>query len=405
MSYPDRDGTWSPRPFRRAEDERPPEPGEGAHVADRPPQQGYATPAAQQPPHSGWAPGQPVQVPQQFAAPAPYAAQAHPGPAAQQNVLPAPPPLTLPARPADAPAQPVVGRAAVAPVEPARPATDADAAGGTVARRLAAPAVTAAPLATAATDLATTRPDDESPPADDGRAGALARTGPSGRMARLHVGWHALSRDALRSVSVAPSAAGLVIGHDRQHAPVQVRLFAPEPVRMTLVGGIWAAQLLIFRAFALGARVTVVTTEPTAWIGFGERATGQYNRLTVLSGEQGVTGAGTAHEPSLAVYDLRVNGPATAPALGPWRSQLTILRQLDRPGIPALQESQITLLQRLGGEEVALATSALRLRRHSGQFLQFMADDMMALISDGADRYLSLAQTRVEQEHIGQPRR
>jgi hypothetical protein len=299
----------------------------------------------------------------------------------------------------------VVGRAAVAPVEPARPATDADAAGGTVARRLAAPAVTAAPLATAATDLATTRPDDESPPADDGQAGALARTGPSGRMARLHVGWHALSRDALRSVSVAPSAAGLVIGHDRQHAPVQVRLFAPEPVRMTLVGGIWAAQLLIFRAFALGARVTVVTTEPTAWIGFGERATGQYNRLTVLSGEQGVTGAGTAHEPSLAVYDLRVNGPATAPALGPWRSQLTILRQLDRPGIPALQESQITLLQRLGGEEVALATSALRLRRHSGQFLQFMADDMMALISDGADRYLSLAQTRVEQEHIGQPRR
>jgi hypothetical protein len=277
-----------------------------------------------------------------------------------------------------------------------------------VARRLAAPAVTSAALAApaAATDLAAERPDDDTPPADGGdQADALARTGPSGRMARLHVGWHTVSRAGLRSLSVAPSAAGLVIGHDRQHAPVPVRLFAPEPVRLALVGGVWAAQLLIFRAFALGARVTVVTTEPTAWIGFGERATGQYNRLTVLSGEQGVTGVGTAQEPVLAVYDLRATGPATPPALGPWRSQLTILRQLDRPGVAALQEAQLTLLQRLGGEEVTLATSALRLRRHSGQFLQFMADDMMALISDGTDRYLSLAQTRVEYEHVGPPRR
>ncbi len=430
MSYPDRDGTWNPRPFRRAEDERPQEETGGAAPGGpdaRPPspwapQPGVyqAGPAAPQYPDPAQpAPGYPAQpdpgqptyrATAQAAVPMPHAAQARPEAAAQQHApLPEPPPITLPARHAAEPSsQAVIARATVTPVETSRADADADAAAGAAARRLAAPAVTSAPLATptAATDLAVGRPDEDPPPADGGeQADALARTGPSGRMARLHVGWHTVSRRGLASVSVAPSAAGLVIGHDRQHAPVPVRLFAPEPVRLALVGGVWAAQLLIFRAFALGARVTVVTTEPTAWIGFGERATGQYNRLTVLSGEQGVSGVGTAHEPVLAVYDLRVTGPATAPALGPWRSQLTILRQLDRPGVPALQEAQLTLLQRLGGEEATLATSALRLRRHSGQFLQFMADDMMALISDGTDRYLSLAQTRVEHEHVGPPRR
>jgi hypothetical protein len=381
MSHPGRDGTWNPRPFRRADDEPAQE-----HESLPPPQ---------------------IITPQGAAVAMPPAAHARPDEAAQGLApLPAPPPLTLPApRPADAPSPSLIGRATVTPVETSRAGADAGATAGVVAQRLAAPPVTSAPLAVAATDLAISRPDDESPPTDDGQADALARTGPSGRMARLHVGWHALPRAALQSVSVAPSDAGLVIGQDRQNAPVPVRLFAPEPVRVTLVGGVWAAQLLIFRAFALGARVTVVTTEPTAWIGFGERATGQYNRLTVLSGEQGVTGVGTAQEPALAVYDLRVNGPATAPPLGPWRSQLTILRQLDLPGVAALQESQLTLLQRLGGAEASLATTALRLRRHSGQFLQVMADDMMALISDGTDRYLSLAQTRVEHEHVGPPRR
>ncbi|GIE54850.1 hypothetical protein Aoc01nite_02520 [Actinoplanes octamycinicus] len=243
-------------------------------------------------------------------------------------------------------------------------------------------------------------PPDEPAPEDE------ARTGPSGKTSPLHIGWHAISRKTLRRVTVAPSAgAGLVLGRDRQHAPVPLHLFAPEPVRIALVGGVWAAQLLIFRAFALGARVVVVTTEPRAWAGFGERATGQYNRLTVHSSDQGVQLNGTAQTPTLAVYDLGMTGPATTPPLGPWRTQLTILRQLDRPGLAALQDAQLALLQRLGGDESALAASALKLRPHSSQFLQFMADDMLAVIGEGTDRYLFLAQTQTEQQFVGLPRR
>ncbi len=184
-----------------------------------------------------------------------------------------------------------------------------------------------------------------------------------------------------------------------------VRLFAPEPVRVTLVGGVWAAQLLIFRAFSVGVRAVVVTTEPGAWQGFGERATGQQNRLTIVAGEPGQPWGGTAQTPLLTVFDLGMTGPVNSPPLGPWHTQLTVLRQLDRPGIAVLQEAGMAVLQRLGGDEATLAAAALKLDPQSGRLLQSMEDDMLALIGDGDDRYLHLNQTGVEQQYIGLPRR
>jgi hypothetical protein len=384
----------------------------GAIAPSQAAQQAAAYQAAQQAAAQQAAAQQAAAGPQGLAAPqgaaVPQGLAAPQGAGGPQLPAPLPPPPTVARRAVVDGAQPVVGRTAV-PAE-AAPA-EADAQTGASARRLAAPAVTAAPLATAAALAAAESladgPQNGGPPASGAAlAAAEARTGPSGRMSRLHIGWHSISRTALSKVAVAPAAsAGLIIGRDRQHTAVPLRLFAPEPVRVTLVGGVWVAQLLIFRAFSLGARVTVVTNEPRAWAGFGERATGQYNRLTVLSSDQGLVGAGTAQRPMLTLYDLGTTGPATAPPLGPWRTQLTMLRQLDRAGVPAVQDAQYTLLQRLGSAEATLAASALRLRPHSSQFLQFMADDMIALIEGGTDRYVFLAQTGVEQQQVGAARR
>ncbi|GIF04490.1 hypothetical protein Asi03nite_20280 [Actinoplanes siamensis] len=353
------------------------------------------------PPPAGFSQTTPAQFPP--------ATSARPAPAGFPQAQPSPPQTQvapLPAPPQIVPFQ----QAGQQDLTDARGQRLAEGQGVTdaTARRLAAPQLTSAPLAGAqGRALAAAQAGQEDgPPEEPSGEDEQARTGPSGKTSPLHIGWHAISRRTLRRVTVAPAAgAGLVLGRDRQHAPVPLHLFAPEPVRIVLVGGVWAAQLLIFRAFALGARVSVVTTEPRAWAGFGERATGQYNRLTVHGSDQGVAPAGSAQTPTLAVYDLGMTGPATAPPLGPWRTQLTILRQLDRPGVAALQDAQLALLQRLGGDEAALAASALRLRPHSSQFLQFMADDMLALIGEGTDRYLFLAQTPTEQQFVGLPRR
>ncbi|MEV6301098.1 hypothetical protein AB0M02_16945 [Actinoplanes sp. NPDC051861] len=260
--------------------------------------------------------------------------------------------------------------------------------------RSSAPAVTSAPLA---------RPLVPPPPGppDVGTGDERERTGPSGRTGRLHVGWHAIGRTGLRRITLAPQAgAGLVLGVDRARAAVPLKILTPDPVRITLAGHLRAAQILIFRAFALGARAIVVTTDPQAWSGFGERATGQYNRLTVLSSDQGGFPPGTAQMPTLSVYDLGATGPATAPSLGPWHTRLTILRQLDRPGIPTLQEADLVAAQRLGTDEAILAASALRLTPESRRLLETMADDMIALFGDGPDRFLQLLPTPTEQQHI-----
>jgi hypothetical protein len=388
MTYSDGDGAWRPIPAHRPADD-----AQQSQPADDPPQHYQVLPAQ---PSTG----------QLYGSQQPGAAAYHPSviaqqqPAQQQAVQQTDGPI-LPSAPSSTTARPASHAAVSSP--------EAD----TAARWLAAPAVTATPLAaagalSAAGALAADQPQNGGPPpwVPDAQADAEARTGPSGKMSRLHVGWHCISRAALKNVAVAPSGGtGLVLGRDRRHNAVTLRLFTPEPVRVALVGGIWAAQLLIFRSFSLGARVIVVTTEPQSWAGFGERATGQYNRLTVLSDVQRQTLAGTAQAPVLTVYDLGMTGPATTPPLGPWNAQLTILRQLDRPGVPALQDAQLTLVQRLGDNEAALAASALRLRPHRSQYLQSMPDDMMALIEEGTDRYLLLAQTSLEQSQVGGPRR
>jgi hypothetical protein len=228
---------------------------------------------------------------------------------------------------------------------------------------------------------------------------------PSGRLARLRIGSHTVSRSALRQIRISPANAGLILGMDRHQGPVLVRLFRPAPMRVALVGGVWAGQLVAFRALALGVRAVVVTTDPYAWHGFGERATGQADRVSVVTHEQALTVTASVRQPVLLIYDQGVVGANAPQPLGPWQTQLTVLRRLDQAGVAAVRDSDLVLLQRLTGPEAALAGATLRLPARSTQFLQVMANDMLALVSGGTDRYVWLTQTEVERQHAGAPRR
>jgi hypothetical protein len=228
---------------------------------------------------------------------------------------------------------------------------------------------------------------------------------PSGRMPRLRVGSHVVSLAALSHLAVASPGSGLILGADVDRKAVPVRFFRAEPTTVTLVGGAWAAQLVLFRALALGVRTVVMTGDPASWQGFGERATGQSDRVAVVHGEQPMAFAATPQQPVLVVYDLGLVGPSTAPELGPWQTQLTVLRRLDEPGVPSVEACQMVMMQRLSLVEAALAASALRLTGQSTQLLQRMEDDMVALLGGGADRYVWLSQTGTERQFIGPPRR
>ncbi|MEV4843002.1 hypothetical protein AB0K20_07260 [Micromonospora matsumotoense] len=329
-----------------------------------------------------------------------------------------PPPVAAPPVGADAPVRGAPG---------VRTDADADAAGTATATALA----TADPLTRAlASPLAAPESHPPAPPAPPpargpGGEAAPGRGGPSGRLPRLRIGTHAVSPAALARLSPTPLPAGLVLGADRRRAAVTIRLFRPEPTRVTLVGGVWAGQLVAFRALALGARIIVLTADPATWAGFGPAALGRAaDRVEVRADGRPVPATGTAQQPTLIVRDLppgatrpavpgsttpgsTLRDPATvgAAALGAWQAELTVLRRLDPGTAPALRDSDLCVLQRLSADESVVAAQALRLPPDSARFLQVMADDMLTLVGGGTDRHLWISQTSVEQHLLGAPRR
>ncbi|GAA2611573.1 hypothetical protein GCM10010399_48060 [Dactylosporangium fulvum] len=228
---------------------------------------------------------------------------------------------------------------------------------------------------------------------------------PGGRQPGLRIGWHTASLTALNPMGVRSAGTGLVLGADYNQQPVPIRLFRPEPTRVTLVGGVWAAQMLAFRALALGSQIVVMTVDPAAWHGFGDRAVGRADRVAVLHGEQPATITATAHRPVLVVHDLGTTGPSSPPAAGPWQTQLTVLRRLEEPGEPAVRSCDLVVLQRLHTTEAAVARTALQLDPQSVQRLQMLENEMLALIGGGANRYLWLHPTSAERQTMGNARR
>jgi len=227
----------------------------------------------------------------------------------------------------------------------------------------------------------------------------------SDRQPRLRIASHVADRVALSRLRITAGGTGLVLGTDREEQPVIVRFFRPEPTLVTLVGGAWAARLLAFRALALGARLAVLTVEPAFWEGLGEQATGRGDRMAVTSGERQLAVTGAAHEPILIVYDLGTAGPTAPAPPGPWQTRLTVLRRLEQSGVPAVQEGNLVMLQRLDGTEAELARAALRLSARSARLAQVLEDNMLAMLGGGVDRYVWLAQSEVERRLIGAPRR
>jgi hypothetical protein len=225
----------------------------------------------------------------------------------------------------------------------------------------------------------------------------------SGRMARLHIGWHSASVGALSIIGVSAAGAGLVLGADRQQRPVPIRFFRPEPTRITLIGGDWVASIVVFRALALGAYVTVWTDDPGAWRGLGERATGAGDRV-VINAEHARPPAATAQTPHLIIDDGAI-GFSNEAGPQPWRTQMTILARLDPHGVPAIQDSHLVLTQRLAPAEAALAATALRLGSAGAVPLQQLDDETIALVGATGHQYVRINPTDIERGFAGSARR
>ncbi|GAA0281512.1 hypothetical protein GCM10009539_81710 [Cryptosporangium japonicum] len=226
-----------------------------------------------------------------------------------------------------------------------------------------------------------------------------------GLLPRLAVGAHVANAPALRLLSPSTSAAGLVLGYDADNTVATARLFQPEPTRMVLVGGLWAARILVFRTLALGATVTVLTARPDAWNGFGRWAAGSDDRVRVAPLDTPFHATSSSLAPALVVQDGNALGGTVRGTLGPWQAQLSVVPQLTAYAFPAIREAGLVAVQRLTMDEVTAATPLLRLNRESAALVSALQDDMLALFDDGGSRYVWTQLTRIEREQFGSPHR
>jgi hypothetical protein len=218
---------------------------------------------------------------------------------------------------------------------------------------------------------------------------------------RLRIGGHTSTRAALDQLGFTGTACGLRMGVDRDGHPVTVRPFHAEPTRIALVGGYWAARLLVLRALATGARAVVVTRSPAPWQAFADWAVAGHDRVRVVPALVPHEAAARPHEPTLVVEDAGgLGGPMPLQA---WQTLLTLVPRLTPETAPVLAEAQLVALQRLTADEATTATSALRLTAQTGSLVQRLEPDMLALLGGGADRYVWLSPTRTEIGHLGRP--
>jgi len=278
-------------------------------------------------------------------------------------------------------------------------AAAASVAGVPTAATAAATSQTATTPITPTPDITTDEPGPRLDPPEH-------RPGHVQSLPRLRIGHHRADDAALDQIQVPSPGTGLVLGYGQSRQPVMVRLFRPEPTRMTLIGGLWISQVIAFRALALGARLAVFTGRPGVWRGFGLWATSRDDRVVVLPADRPVVITGTSPlTPALLLFDGDVLGASVRPPLGPWQTQLTVLPQLTAYGFPAVQESNAVITQRLDSEESKAAASVLHLTSETAGLLQMMTEDMVATFGGGVNSYVWVSPTGVERFQFGVARR
>nr|MDT0660070.1 type VII secretion protein EccE [Micromonospora sp. DSM 115978] len=191
---------------------------------------------------------------------------------------------------------------------------------------------------------------------------------------------------------------GLLIGASRHGTPVGLRLFRPESTSAVLVGGVRAAQILVLRSMARGARVVVQTTRPVVWSQF---VGGVADPIAVIPPGQGLTGpAATPLRPVLTVVDV---GPVTTTGRSgqPWHTRLLVRDELVAADRDPLARADLVVLQPLHPGEAALAGAALGLDGVPTQWLSRISDNLVAVVNRRTLRWVRFDVSPIETRLIG----
>ncbi|MDQ3716575.1 MAG: hypothetical protein M3381_11270 [Actinomycetota bacterium] len=214
-----------------------------------------------------------------------------------------------------------------------------------------------------------------------------------------HLGFHVVHADPAAGIAMHTGGAGLILGVDIDDKPVTLGLFRPEPTTAVAISGLALAQLLSFRALAIGAQILVQTPRPGAWESFVHLSAGSTGAISQVE-RAGPNRSGTANQPQLLLIDNDSSATTQHRPGASYATTLTVHDQLTQWNVASLGGADMVLLQGLSMAEARLAGTALGVATPE-RALSGLPPDTVVLAARNSLRSSRIVQTSIEKWLIG----
>ncbi len=214
-----------------------------------------------------------------------------------------------------------------------------------------------------------------------------------------HLGSHVVHAEPAAAIAMHTGGAGLILGADTDDKPVTIGLFRPEPTTVVAIGGLALAQLLSFRALAIGAQILVQTPRSGAWESFLHLAAGSTGAIGQVE-RAGPNRPGTANQPQLLLIDNDSSATTQHRPGASFATTLTVHDQLTQWNVDSLGGADMVLLQGLSMAEARLAGTALGIAAPE-RALAGLPPDTVVLAARNSLRSTRIVETSIEKWLIG----
>lgn len=198
---------------------------------------------------------------------------------------------------------------------------------------------------------------------------------------------------------------GVVIGVDARGRPAVLGVNRPTPYEVTLIGGLWTAQVLALRAAATGARVSVETGRGQVWSGLAQAAGGGQQCVTLHDVGRVPPQGASAGSPVLVIRDCGMRPPRGRVAAGPWQSVLTLLPYVSPVAPRLVRNASLTGVQRVSPDEAERIGHLIRLPAGVVESLPTLGDGVTLWCTDRDRQFVLTQPTDTETGLLGPPRR
>ena len=218
-------------------------------------------------------------------------------------------------------------------------------------------------------------------------------------------GRHVVTAAELDRLAVPVGDDGVVIGVDAEGRPAVLGVNRPTPYEVTLIGGLWTAQVLALRTAATGARVVVESGRGPAWTDLAREAGAGQQCVTVHEVGRVPQQAASAGGPVLVVRDCGIRPPRGRVAAGPWQSVLTLLPYLGPTAPRLLRSSALVGVQRVSPDEASRIGDLMRLPRSAVEALPTLGDGVTLWCTPRDRKFVLTRGTEEETALFGAARR